>query len=330
MILATAAFLLAAPLLGQDSPPTRRGTATAYEADVSITVTTQGRGDQVQKSEFSIVKDRTKIEFGVGRKTLDTGAAVSVWADPENPKNALKILVEPGTPTLRGTVEAYEPDVSITIGIRVRGGQSSKTEFSIVKGETQVELGAGVTSIEPGRTVSVWAEQGDRKKAAKILAEPEPPTVKGTVTAYEANASITVESRTRDGEIKTQFSLAKDKTQIDLGGAKALEVGATVWVWAEKGDAKAAARIAVQGAPARRGPRGAATLPADPKPMDLPDAGKVLEAYKANLPSDKQLDWYTLDWVNTLGEAKERAAKEKRPILWIQTNKEGDLFCSLC
>jgi len=61
-----------------------------------------------------------------------------------------------------------------------------------------------------------------------------------------------------------------------------------------------------------------------------PEVQNVLKAFKGNLPTDKKLEWYTLDWVNTLGEAKERAARENKPILWIQTNKEGDLFCSLC
>ncbi len=246
-------------------------------------------------------------------------------------------------PTLRGKVGAYEADVSITVETRLRGGQVEKTEFSIVKGKTLVELGTGVKAIEVGGTVSVWADKENPKAAAKVVAEPEAPTVQGKVTAYEADKTLVVERKTRSGDAKsTEFSLVKGRTVIELGtGVKALEVGQTVSVWAEKDDPKAAARVAVQGA--APGGRGRGAAPAEsPKPAPAPapkpeeprepsaDAEKVLKAYKENLPTDKKLEWYTLDWVNTLGEAKERAAREKRPILWIQTNREGDLFCSLC
>jgi hypothetical protein len=251
----------------------------------------------------------------------------------------------PEPPTLKGKVAAYEADASISVETRARGGQTNKTEFSIAKGKTKIELGAGIQAIEPGVTVSVWADKDDPKAAARILAEPEAPTVRGKVVAYEADKSITVETRTRGGEARTtEFALVKGKTLIELTGVKAIEAGMTVSVWAEKDNPKNAAKVAAQGAqPGGRGRGGQGAAPADraenakpaasaptEKAEDPVDVAKVLEAYKSNLPTDKNLEWYTLDWVNSLGEAKERAARENRPILFIHTNKEGDLFCSLC
>lgn len=327
-------------------PPAVKGKVAAYEEDKSIAVETAVRGGGVKRTEFSIVKDRTRIELGLGIRAIEPGVVVSVFPEKDNPRNAAKIVAEPRSANLTGKVVAYEADKSITVGINVRGGRVSKTEFAIVKGRTQIELGLGVKAIEPGVRVSVWADLDDPKNAAKVAAEPDAPTVKGKVVAYEAAASITVEYTDRGGgAVQAAFSIVKDKTRIELGsGVKAIEIGAGVSVWAEKDNPKLAAMIIAQGpaAPGRnRGGSGAAPAdkegsakPAPPaaerKAEDPVDVSKVLEAYRSNLPTDKNLEWYTLDWVNTLGEAKERAAKENRPILFIQTNKEGDLFCSLC
>jgi len=239
-------------------------------------------------------------------------------------------------PTIQGKVTAYAPDQTITVGTRARGGAVLETAFSIVKDKTQVVLEGDLKAIEVGTSVSVWADKDSPKNAARIIARPEPPAARGKVTAYEPDTSIKIQSAARGGAVReTEFSIAKDKTRIE----GKVEVGATVSVWADKENPTTAARIAAQGAapaPRNRGagnPEGskpAAPPPAAPKAEGPADANAVLEAYKANLPTTQQLEWYTLDWVNSLTEARERAARENRPILFIQTNKEGDLFCSLC
>lgn len=233
-------------------------------------------------------------------------------------------------PTLRAKVSAYEADRSITLETKVRGGGVEKTEFAIVKEKTKIELLAGVKAVEPGMIASVWTDKDNPKNAARIAVEPEPPTAKGKVTAHTPDVSLALETPIRNGGVQTsEFSLVKGKTQLE--GTP--EVGMTVSVWADKENPKNAARVVVQGSPApARGRRGAPPpAPAEPpKPTALPDVPSVLKAYKDNLPTDKKLEWYSLDWVNSLGEAKERAARENRPILFIHTNKEGDLFCSLC
>ena len=81
----------------------------------------------------------------------------------------------PTAPTVKGKVVAYEVDKSITIETKSRGGEAKKTEFAIVKGKTQIELGAGVKAIEVGIVVSVWADKDDPKNAAKIAAQAAAP-----------------------------------------------------------------------------------------------------------------------------------------------------------
>ena len=60
------------------------------------------------------------------------------------------------------------------------------------------------------------------------------------------------------------------------------------------------------------------------------DVQKVLDKYKAVRPDAKDLAWFSLDWAATLKEAKERAAREQRPILFLHTNGRGNLFCGFC
>ena len=57
------------------------------------------------------------------------------------------------------------------------------------------------------------------------------------------------------------------------------------------------------------------------------DVQKILDQYRLVRPKDKDLAIFQLDWVSTLKEATQRAAKEQRPILLlIVTNSYGNLF----
>jgi hypothetical protein len=64
---------------------------------------------------------------------------------------------------------------------------------------------------------------------------------------------------------------------------------------------------------------------------DLNDVKSVLERFKSVRPTEADLGLYQLDWIPTLKEARERAAKEARPIfLVVVTNSFGDLFSGHC
>ena len=61
------------------------------------------------------------------------------------------------------------------------------------------------------------------------------------------------------------------------------------------------------------------------------DVQKVLDQYRLFRPADKDLAIFQLDWVPTLKKARERAAKEQRPILLlVVTNSYGNLFTGHC
>jgi hypothetical protein len=61
------------------------------------------------------------------------------------------------------------------------------------------------------------------------------------------------------------------------------------------------------------------------------DVRKTLDRYRLFRPADKDLAIFQLDWVPTLKEATERAARERRPILLlVVTNSYGNLFTGHC
>ncbi|MCI0464454.1 MAG: thioredoxin family protein [Gemmataceae bacterium] len=61
------------------------------------------------------------------------------------------------------------------------------------------------------------------------------------------------------------------------------------------------------------------------------DVQQVLDKYAALRPADKDLAIFQLDWVSTLKEAREKAAREQRPILLIVvTNSYGNMYTGHC
>ena len=75
--------------------------------------------------------------------------------------------------------------------------------------------------------------------------------------------------------------------------------------------------------------RGADDAPAEPDA----EAARALRAYEAARPSDAELGLFRLDWAASLQEARERAAREKRPIVYVATMQltdAGDLRGGHC
>jgi hypothetical protein len=64
---------------------------------------------------------------------------------------------------------------------------------------------------------------------------------------------------------------------------------------------------------------------------DQSDAKSALDKFRSVRPQPADLAIYQLDWMPTLKAAKERAAKEERPIfLVVVTNSFGDLSSGHC
>jgi hypothetical protein len=69
----------------------------------------------------------------------------------------------------------------------------------------------------------------------------------------------------------------------------------------------------------------------DARGADQSDVKSVLDKFESVRPQAADLALYQLDWAPTLQAAKERAAKEQRPIfLVVVTNSFGDLFSGHC
>lgn len=65
--------------------------------------------------------------------------------------------------------------------------------------------------------------------------------------------------------------------------------------------------------------------------VEPPEVQAVLKEYRAVRPQAEELAIYELDWAPTLKAAKERAAKESRPIfLILVTNSFGNISTGHC
>jgi hypothetical protein len=61
------------------------------------------------------------------------------------------------------------------------------------------------------------------------------------------------------------------------------------------------------------------------------DVQTILAKYRRYRPTDKDLAIFQLDWVPSLKEATQRAAREQRPmLLLVVTNSYGNLFTGHC
>ena len=77
------------------------------------------------------------------------------------------------------------------------------------------------------------------------------------------------------------------------------------------------------------GPLAAAPI----SPTEIPSAEiqAVFDKFRSALPAEDDLSVYRLDWVPSLVEAKQKAAREERPILLIVvTNSYGNSYSGHC
>jgi hypothetical protein len=75
----------------------------------------------------------------------------------------------------------------------------------------------------------------------------------------------------------------------------------------------------------------AAACVAAARGADQSDVKSVLDMFQSVRPQEADLALYQLDWAPTLKEAREKAAREERPIfLVVVTNSFGDLYSGHC
>ena len=72
-------------------------------------------------------------------------------------------------------------------------------------------------------------------------------------------------------------------------------------------------------------------LTAVPAAAQDPAAAEVLNRYRALRPTGDDLAMYRLDWAASVDEAKERAAREDRPVLVLAIHaRYGDFYTGHC
>lgn len=82
-----------------------------------------------------------------------------------NPAGATAVAA----PSALGQVVAYEAGKSITVEIRRRGGEASRSEFTL-NDKSTIELRGDAKEIQVGMPVSVWTDKDSPKVASRIVA----------------------------------------------------------------------------------------------------------------------------------------------------------------
>jgi len=174
---------------GATEAPAATGKVVAYEAGKSIALETTNRNG-MQRREFKIDKDQTKIELPPRIKEIAVGQTLSVWAlketpdvaarigtggpaapvNPANPRRPNRGQTPAGPPIVAGQVVAYEADKSLTIEVRQRGGQVQRSEFAIANDQTKVEFVGEAKALAVGIPVTVTPDKDNAKLAARIVA----------------------------------------------------------------------------------------------------------------------------------------------------------------
>src|SRR5262245_2153557 len=91
-----------------------------------------------------------------------------------------------------------------------------------------------VTLLLAGTAAAQRVPNANRPANAQANPAAEAPTVTGKVVAYEAQKLIAIEITTRNGPVRSEFTIDKDKTKIELPPrVQEISVGAVLSVWAD-------------------------------------------------------------------------------------------------
>jgi RNA polymerase sigma factor (sigma-70 family) len=250
---------------------------------------------------------------------------------------------EPAEQPRRGTsetgmvqsVDAAKNSVTVTVFNRQTGKTEKTYELAkdcvILRDGKPVKLG----DLKTGGRVTLQLS-ADQKSIARISEEGAFLSAPlKSVDAEKRTITVTVEGR--QGKQDKTFQVAKD-ARVMLEGKEAkltdLKAGTQLHLTASVDDANTIVQI--QTSPRRgrgqneEGPE-ARNQGQAPPALSSADVPKILDKYRTFRPSDKDLAIYHLDWVPTLKAAKEKAAREQRPILLLVVNNPyGNLYTGHC
>ncbi|MCI0492438.1 MAG: hypothetical protein L0Z07_05845, partial [Planctomycetes bacterium] len=190
--------------------PTVTGKIVAYEPGKTITLETTARNG-VKRSEFTIDKDKTKIELPPRINGITVGITLSIWADQENPTLAVKIGAgannaprQRGNPAnvLSGTLQGVDvAGNTVTVATSNRATGKVETTYELAKDVEVLRDGkpAKASDLKQGSRITVklsadqttavsLSETGKTLRAPLKSVDPEKNSITLTVTTGGRNA----------------------------------------------------------------------------------------------------------------------------------------------
>jgi RNA polymerase sigma factor (sigma-70 family) len=239
-----AAVLAVAPRRNPDVT----GTITAISADGKVlTVAIRKRGEEPTKADIKLT-EKTRIEFGGVlkdlRKKMKAGDAVTVWLR-EGSHDTAGVVQAHAEPDVAGKITAVSADgksLTLEVPSRNRGEGPTQREIKLTD-KTKLAFARGEEGPKPrvGYLAAVWLQEGSTDTAAALQTSRPRPEVSGEITAISVDGKVlTVQSKSRTGEVTTSRIKLSDQTKIEFVGAqteqeKRLTVGYSAAVWLQAG-----------------------------------------------------------------------------------------------
>ena len=182
------------------------GQVAAIQADKSITVEVKQRGGTTRQSEFSIVKDQTKIELLGDAKAIAVGMPVSIWADKDNPKLASRVVVGGSPAAARTRQDNPQPrgqaKGEATVGGTLQGVDTAKNTVTVTtsnratgKLDKTFEMAKDVVVLRDGKPAKV----GELKQGGRISVKLSPDQ-KTAVSISETGKTMAAPLKSVDSE----------------------------------------------------------------------------------------------------------------------------------
>jgi hypothetical protein len=234
------------------------------------------------------------------------------------------------------TVDAEKNSVTLSIFSRTDGQSTDKT-FQVLKDARILRDGkqAKLSDLKKGGRATLTLSADQQTVVSISVAGPTISAPLKSADAGKNTLTVTVEGR--QGKQDKTYTVAKD-ARVTIDGKEAkladLKAGTVLLLTSSADDASMLVLIQTSG---RRGnerqqPRPPQQQPRKgAEPATGADRQKILDKFQAARPDANALAIYQLDWAPTLKAAKEKAAKEARPILlMVVSNTFGDLYTGHC
>jgi RNA polymerase sigma factor (sigma-70 family) len=261
--------------------PDVAGKVTALSADgKGLTLQPLDRTRREEPAPVEIkLTDATRTELVGALKVLGgklkAGDAVAAWLQDGSKETAVALQAQRG-PDVVGKITAVAADgkgLTLKVPPRNRGDEPATLEIKLTDATAVVTpRGERVGAPPTERTKpqvdylgSVWLQEGSKDMAAVLQVERPRPDVVGTLSAMSDDGKVlTLESKSRSGEVSKTVIRLTDATKLEFVGGeprdRKLRVGHPLMVWLQEGSTDTAA--VVEANVQRRNPDVAGTIAA--------------------------------------------------------------------